>query len=148
MRVLVQRARDASVKVDGEVVGQIDNGVMLLVGITHEDNEKIVDYIVDKIVHLRIFEDESGKMNHSLIDVEGSILSISQFTLYGDCRKGRRPNYMDAARPEMAEQLYDLFNEKLRQKGITVETGKFGEMMDVSFTNVGPVTLMVEKENE
>jgi D-aminoacyl-tRNA deacylase len=147
MKVLVQRAKDASVTVNNEVVGKINEGVMLLVGITHDDDEKIVNYIAEKIVHLRIFEDDEGKMNHSLLDVKGQVLSISQFTLYGDCRKGRRPNYMDAARPEFAEKLYERFNEKLRTYGVDVETGMFGEMMDVKFTNDGPVTLMVEKEN-
>jgi D-aminoacyl-tRNA deacylase len=148
MRVLVQRAKDASVSVSGQVIGEIDYGVMLLVGITHEDDEKIVDFVADKVANLRIFEDDQGKMNHSLLDVKGKVLSVSQFTLYGDCRKGRRPNYMNAAKPEVAQRLYDLFNEKLRERGFTVATGAFGEMMDVQFTNVGPVTLMIEKENE
>jgi D-aminoacyl-tRNA deacylase len=148
MRVLVQRAKDAKVIVNEEVVGQIDHGVMLLVGITHNDDEAILNYVVDKVANLRIFEDDDGKMNHSLLDVSGQVLSVSQFTLYGDCRKGRRPNYMDAAKPEVAEGLYDMFNKKLRDKGLHVETGTFGAMMDVQFTNVGPVTLMVEKEND
>ncbi|QRG69448.1 D-aminoacyl-tRNA deacylase [Brevibacillus choshinensis] len=144
MRVVVQRTREASVTVAGEVVGQIEHGLMLLVGITHEDGEKEVEFVADKIANLRIFEDEEGKMNHSVLETGGQILSVSQFTLYGDCRKGRRPNFMAAARPEHAEPLYELFNKKLREKGLQVETGRFGAMMDVRLLNDGPVTLIVE----
>ncbi|EST56529.1 D-tyrosyl-tRNA(Tyr) deacylase [Brevibacillus panacihumi W25] len=144
MRVVVQRTREASVTVAGEVVGQIEHGLLLLVGITHEDSEKDVEFVADKVAHLRIFEDEAGKMNHSVLDTGGQILSVSQFTLYGDCRKGRRPNFMSAARPEQAEPLYELFNNKLREKGLHVETGRFGAMMDVRLLNDGPVTLIVE----
>jgi len=125
-------------------VGRIQHGLVLLVGITHEDTEKEVDFVAEKVAHLRIFEDEEGKMNRSVLETGGQILSISQFTLYGDCRKGRRPNFMAAARPEQAEPLYDLFNEKLREKGLQVETGRFGAMMDVHLVNHGPVTLIVE----
>ncbi|MGE7273125.1 D-aminoacyl-tRNA deacylase [Brevibacillus panacihumi] len=144
MRVVVQRTREASVTVAGEVVGQIEHGLLLLVGITHEDSEKDVEFVADKVAHLRIFEDEAGKMNHSVLDTRGQILSVSQFTLYGDCRKGRRPNFMSAARPDQAEPLYELFNSKLREKGLQVETGRFGAMMDVRLLNDGPVTLIVE----
>ena len=144
MRVVVQRTREASVTVAGEVVGHIEHGLLLLVGITHEDSEKDVEFVADKVAHLRIFEDEAGKMNHSVLDTGGQILSVSQFTLYGDCRKGRRPNFMSAARPEQAEPLYELFNSKLREKGMQVETGRFGAMMDVRLLNDGPVTLIVE----
>ncbi|MEJ8545688.1 D-aminoacyl-tRNA deacylase [Brevibacillus borstelensis] len=144
MRVVVQRSREASVTVAGEVVGRIDHGLVLLVGITHEDTEKDVEFIADKIANLRIFEDSEEKMNHSVLDTGGQILSVSQFTLYGDCRKGRRPNFMAAARPEKAEPMYDLFNAKLREKGLQVETGRFGAMMDVRLVNDGPVTLIVE----
>lgn len=146
MKVVLQRSKKASVTVEGEIVGQIESGLVLLVGVTHEDSEEDVNYLADKIVHLRIFEDEEGKMNHSLLDVGGSILSVSQFTLYGDCRKGRRPNFMAAAKGEQAKQMYDLFNERLREKGIHVETGTFGAMMDVSLVNDGPVTLIVESK--
>lgn len=146
MKVVVQRARDASVVVDNKIIGKIKNGFMLLVGITHSDTIEDIKYVADKIVNLRIFEDENGKMNFSLLDVKGDILSVSQFTLYGDCRKGRRPNFMDAAKPEYAEQMYQLFNQELQEKGIHVETGEFGAMMDVSFTNVGPVTLIIESK--
>ncbi len=146
MRVIVQRTKNASVEVDGKTVGNIDFGLMLLVGVTHEDTIEDVEFLADKITNLRIFEDEHGKMNLSLLDVGGQILSISQFTLYGDCRKGRRPNFMSAAKPDLAEKLYDLFNEKLREKAVKVETGIFGAMMDVNLVNHGPVTLIVESK--
>lgn len=146
MKVVVQRTKQASVVVNDKKVGQIDFGFMLLVGITHEDTEEDVAFLADKIVNLRVFEDEAGKMNLSLLDVGGQILSISQFTLYGDCRKGRRPNFMNAAKPDVAENLYNQLNEKLREKGVTVETGIFGEMMDVQLLNHGPVTLIVESK--
>jgi len=144
MRIVIQRSKEAKVTVAGEVVGEISSGLVLLVGIAQDDTEKEAEYLADKIAHLRIFEDEEGKMNHSVLETDGQILSISQFTLYGDCRKGRRPNFMAAARPEKAEPLYHFFNEKLREKGLVVATGKFGAMMDVSLINDGPVTLIVE----
>lgn len=146
MKVVVQRAKDARVIVQNEEVGAIENGLMLLVGITHSDTLEDIKYVADKIVNLRIFEDDEGKMNQSLLDVKGDILSVSQFTLYGDCRKGRRPNFMEAAKPEFAEKMYDLFNAEIREKGVHVETGSFGAMMDVQFTNVGPVTLIIESK--
>ncbi|KQU59470.1 D-tyrosyl-tRNA(Tyr) deacylase [Rossellomorea marisflavi] len=145
MKVVLQRSKQASVTVDGEVKGRIQSGLVLLVGITHGDTEAEAAYIADKVVNLRIFEDGDGKMNDSLLDRGGEILSISQFTLYGDTRKGRRPNFMDAAKPEEAEAIYDRFNALLREKGIQVETGVFGAMMDVQLINDGPVTLIVEK---
>jgi D-tyrosyl-tRNA(Tyr) deacylase len=146
MRVVVQRSKAASVTVGGEVTGQISKGFVLLVGVTHADKEEDAVYLADKISNLRIFEDADGKMNLSLVDVGGEILSVSQFTLYGDCRKGRRPNFMNAARPDQAVQLYDFFNSLLREKGIRVETGIFGAMMDVELINDGPVTLIVESK--
>lgn len=146
MRIVVQRSKGAKVTVDGEITGQITKGFVLLVGVTHEDKEEDAAYLADKIANLRIFEDHDGKMNHSLLDVGGEILSVSQFTLYGDCRKGRRPNFMEAARPEQAVVLYEAFNQMLRDKGITVETGVFGAMMDVELINDGPVTLIVESK--
>ncbi|WRP05392.1 D-aminoacyl-tRNA deacylase [Rossellomorea aquimaris] len=146
MRVVLQRSKEASVTVDGEVKGAIRSGAVLLVGITHEDTEEDARYVADKVVNLRIFEDEEGKMNHSLLDVEGEILSISQFTLYGDCRKGRRPNFMSAAKPDHAESVYDYFNKVLKEKSVKVETGVFGAMMDVKLTNDGPVTLIIESK--
>ena len=148
MKVVVQRAKEAKVTVEGEVVGEISKGFMLLVGVTHEDEVKDADYLADKIVNLRVFEDEAGKMNHSLLDIEGEILSVSQFTLYGDCRKGRRPNFMGAAKPDKALTLYNYFNEQLEKKGVRVQTGSFGAMMDVSFTNDGPVTLIIESKDK
>ncbi|QCS51849.1 D-aminoacyl-tRNA deacylase [Priestia flexa] len=148
MKVVVQRAKEANVIVEGEVVGEISKGFMLLVGVTHEDEMKDADYLADKIVNLRVFEDETGKMNHSLLDIEGEILSVSQFTLYGDCRKGRRPNFMGAAKPDKALTLYNYFNEQLEKKGVRVQTGSFGAMMDVSFTNDGPVTLIIESKDK
>lgn len=146
MRVVVQRSKAANVAVKDEVVGEISRGLVLLVGITHTDTYEDIQYVADKIANLRIFEDDTGKMNLSLLDVNGEILSVSQFTLYGDCRKGRRPNFMEAAKPEIANNLYKKFNEELRTKGIKVETGQFGEMMDVSLINDGPVTLIVESK--
>lgn len=146
MRVIVQRARSASVTVDNEVVGEISKGLMLLVGLTHTDTQADTSYVAEKVANLRIFEDDDGKMNHSILDIKGEILSVSQFTLYGDCRKGRRPNFMDAAKPEQANELYMAFNENLRQIGINVETGLFGEMMDVQIVNEGPVTIIIDSK--
>jgi len=146
MRVVVQRSKNAKVTVNDEITGQISKGLVLLVGVTHEDKEEDAVFLAEKIVNLRIFEDDAGKMNLSLLDVGGEILSVSQFTLYGDCRKGRRPNFMEAARPEQANQLYERFNNLLREKDIKVETGIFGAMMDVELINDGPVTLIVESK--
>lgn len=146
MRLVVQRVTSASVKVGEEITGAINEGYMVLVGVTHEDAEEDVHYLAEKLAHLRIFEDENGKMNHSLLDVKGSVLSVSQFTLYGDTRKGRRPNFMKAAKPDVANSLYECFNETLREKGIHVETGRFGAMMDVSLTNSGPVTMLMDSK--
>jgi D-aminoacyl-tRNA deacylase len=148
MKVVVQRAKHAKVTVNGEVVGSINHGLVLLVGVTHSDTVEDAAFIADKIAHLRIFEDESGKMNLSVLDVGGEILSVSQFTLYGDCRKGRRPNFMEAAKPDHALPIYEAMNEALRQKGIRVETGKFGAMMEVELINDGPVTLIVESKEK
>ncbi|MED3995902.1 D-aminoacyl-tRNA deacylase [Peribacillus frigoritolerans] len=146
MRVVLQRSKAAKVVVADQIIGQIDSGLVLLVGVTHGDTIDDAAYLAEKIVNLRIFEDENEKMNHSLLDVGGSILSVSQFTLYGDSRKGRRPNFMDAARPEEANELYEAFNEELRKKGVHTETGQFGAMMDVQLTNDGPVTLILESK--
>lgn len=146
MRLVVQRSKEASVTVNGEVVGKISKGLVVLVGVTHDDTEEDAKYLADKVVNLRIFDDEDGKMNVSLLDVQGEILSISQFTLYGDCRKGRRPNFMNAAKPDMANDLYEKFNEYVREKGVKVETGLFGAMMEVSLINDGPVTLIVDSK--
>lgn len=126
MRLVVQRVTSASVKVGEEITGAINEGYMVLVGVTHEDTEEDVHYLAEKLAHLRIFEDENGKMNLSLLDVKGSVLSVSQFTLYGDTRKGRRPNFMKAAKPDVANSLYECFNETFREKGIHVETDVLG----------------------
>jgi D-aminoacyl-tRNA deacylase len=146
MRIVVQRCSRGQVTVDGEVTGAIGRGFVLLVGVTHEDTQADVDFLVEKVVNLRVFEDEEGKMNHSLLDIGGALLSVSQFTLYGDCRKGRRPNFMDAARPEQALSLYEAFNDKARSLGVQVETGVFGAMMDVELVNDGPVTLLLDSK--
>ena len=145
MRVVVQRSQKASVKVDGKVVGKIDSGLVLLVGFTETDNAKIIDYMVKKIVNLRIFPDEKGIMNKSILDYDGEILSISQFTLYGDASKGNRPSYIKAAKNYIAEPLYNQFNTKLREF-VPVATGRFGNDMEVSLINEGPTTILLEKE--
>lgn len=145
MRIVLQRSKAASVTVDGEVVGEITHGYTLLVGITHEDTKQQADWLAAKIAGLRLFEDEEGKMNRSLDEVAGQILSVSQFTLYGDSQKGRRPSFIEAARPEVAEPLWLYFNDQLRSHGFEVQTGIFGAMMDVSLINDGPVTLILEK---
>lgn len=144
MRAVVQKVTSSKVTVDDEVVGKISSGLLVLLGVTHEDTSKDVDYMVEKITNLRIFEDSEGKMNLSLKDVGGDILAVSQFTLYGDCRRGRRPSFSDAARPEVANPLYEEFVEKVRNQGINVETGKFREHMIVDLTNDGPVTMLLE----
>lgn len=144
MKIVVQRSKQAQVIVNNEVVGSIPHGLVLLVGITHDDTLQDAQYLAEKISGLRIFSDEEGKMNHSVLDCEGAILSISQFTLYGDCRKGKRPNFMAAAKPDHAEPLYEQFNNLLREKGLAVETGVFGADMDVSLVNDGPVTLVLD----
>ncbi|MBT2688045.1 D-tyrosyl-tRNA(Tyr) deacylase [Bacillus sp. ISL-47] len=146
MRVVVQRSKEASVTVGGKTVGSIQKGFVLLVGVTHEDKEEDAAFLADKIANLRVFEDGNGKMNLSLLDQEGEILSVSQFTLYGDCRKGRRPNFMEAAKPDHAIKIYEAFNGFLEEKGLKVETGEFGAMMDVKLTNDGPVTLILESK--
>lgn len=147
MRVIVQRALDASVEVDKEVIGEIKKGLMLLVGFTEGDNKETIVKMINKIINLRIFDDENGVMNKSLLDTKGSILSVSQFTLYADTRKGRRPSYLNALRGEEATKLYDEFNNILKDNNIKVETGKFGADMKVRFTNDGPVTIILDSED-
>lgn len=144
MRVLVQRAAPAKVVVDGNVTGSINNGLMILVGFTDGDNEKTIDYLVNKVINLRIFPDENNVMNKSVLDIGGAILSVSQFTLYADTHKGNRPSYVKALGGTEASKLYDLFNKKLGEH-IHVETGIFGADMEVTLTNMGPTTIMLEK---
>ncbi|WP_368914700.1 D-aminoacyl-tRNA deacylase [Exiguobacterium acetylicum] len=146
MRIVLQRVKEASVTVDQKIIGQIKQGFLLLVGVTHEDTIDQVNWLADKIAGLRVFEDEEERMNRSLQDVDGRILSVSQFTLYGDVKKGRRPAFTEAAKPDVANELYEAFNERLRAQGLTVETGQFGAMMDIALINDGPVTLILEKE--
>jgi D-tyrosyl-tRNA(Tyr) deacylase len=144
LRAVIQRVSEASVTVDGQVVGRVGKGLLVLLGVGHDDTEDDVRLMADKIVGLRCFADDDSKFNLSLMDVGGAILAISQFTLFGDCRKGRRPSFSDAARPEPATQLYDAFVQRCRDKGLTVETGEFGAHMDVRLTNDGPVTLLID----
>lgn len=146
MKLLVQRSKNSKVTIDGKINGEISHGYVVLVGLTHEDNETIVDKMIDKLINLRIFEDNEGKMNLSLLDVNGEVLSISQFTLYADASGGRRPSFVNAMKPEEASRLYDYFNEKLRSKNIKVETGIFGDDMKVEIYNDGPVTIMLDSK--
>lgn len=146
MKVVIQRSKNASVEVDNKVVGKIDKGLVILVGFTESDNENIIDKMVNKVINLRIFDDENGVMNKSLLDGNGDILSISQFTLYADTKKGRRPSYIKALRGEESTILYDIWNNKLKDAGINVETGIFGADMKVSLINDGPVTIIIDSE--
>ena len=148
MRVIVQRSLNSSVIVNQKIVGQIEKGLVVLVGFTENDDLSDIKYIVNKIINLRIFDDENGVMNKSLIEVGGSILSISQFTLYADASKGRRPSYIKALRGDEAIKLYDQFNEELRLNSVNVETGIFGADMKVLITNDGPITIMIESRNK
>ena len=144
MRAVVQKVTSSKVTVDGETTGEIGQGLLVLLGVTHEDTSKDVDYMIDKTLNLRIFEDEEGKMNLSLKDIGGELLVVSQFTLYGDCRKGRRPSFSTAAKPEEANELYEEYVAKAKAEGIKVGTGKFRSHMMVDLTNDGPVTLLLD----
>lgn len=148
MRAVIQRVTSSSVDVEGKIIGEIDAGYCVLLGVTHYDTAKDAEWIVNKIIGLRIFEDEEGKLNRSLTDVGGSVLLVSQFTLYGDCRKGRRPSFVKAARPELAKELYEKCCSLFKEKGITVQTGKFQAYMKVSISNDGPVTLIIDSPGE
>lgn len=148
VRVVIQRSKKASVSIDNEVVGEISKGFVLLVGIEEADSKEDVDYLVRKISKLRIFEDEEGKMNLSLTDVQGEILSISQFTLHANTKKGNRPSFIDAARPDKAVPLYEIFNQELRNAGFTVATGEFGADMQVALVNDGPVTILIDSKQK
>lgn len=147
MIIVVQRVLNASVSVDGRIVGEIGRGLLLLIGVAESDTPQDIDFLADKCVHLRIFEDEDGKMNRSLFDENGEILAISQFTLLGNTKKGRRPSFIEAANPGKGEEYYNQFIEKLRSYQVPVQCGIFGAMMDVSLVNYGPVTLILESKN-
>lgn len=144
MKVVIQRTKQAKVTVANKIIGEIDKGLVILVGFTKGDTNKEIEDMIKKIIHLRIFNDEKGLMNYSLLDVGGSILTVSQFTLYANTKKGRRPSYEQALNPKEAELLYDLFNENLKKEKIKVETGLFGSKMEVEMINDGPVTIILE----
>jgi len=145
VRLLLQRVSRAEVRIGDRVTGRIGVGYLVLLGLTHTDDDAGVQWMADKVVELRLFGDDDGKMNRSLADVGGAVLVVSQFTLYGDARKGRRPSFIEAARPEVAAPLYEAFVAAVRARGIPVETGEFGAMMDVELVNDGPVTLWLER---
>lgn len=144
MRAVIQRVKESMVSVDGREVGRIGHGMLVLLGVHRQDTDTVAGDLARKISHLRIFEDAGGKMNRSLLDTGGKMLVVSQFTLYGDCRKGRRPSFVEAAPPALAERLYTCFVERVRQEGIVVETGQFREEMVVNLVNDGPVTLVLD----
>ena len=146
MRAVVQRVSEARVTIDGEVVGEIGRGLMVLLGVTHHDTPEQAEWLADKVVGLRVFEDDEGKMNRDVTEVEGGILIVSQFTLYGDCRKGRRPSFIEAAPPAIAVPLYAAFVDAVRARGVPTSTGRFQAMMDVHLVNDGPVTLIVDSK--
>ncbi len=146
MRAVVQRVSEANVEVEGKEVGRIGHGILVLLGVGHDDEPRDADYLAEKVVHLRIFADEQGKMNRSLLEVGGGLLAVSQFTLWGDCRKGRRPSFVAAADPGKAEAIYDAFVHSARNLGVAVATGSFKEMMQVSLINSGPVTLLLDSK--
>ena len=144
MKVLIQRVKEAAVRVDDQVVGEIGPGLLVFLGVHSEDTEKEVDYLVNKVVNMRLFPGEKSDFDQSVLEEQKSILAVSQFTLYASCKKGRRPDFGEAAKPEQARKLYDLFVEKLKETGLTIATGQFQTHMEVSLVNDGPVTIMVE----
>jgi D-aminoacyl-tRNA deacylase len=146
MRAVLQRVSEARVKIDGEVVGEIGRGLLVLLGVTHDDTAEKAQWLADKVVDLRIFEDAEGKMNRDVIEVSGGVLIVSQFTLYGECRKGRRPSFIEAAAPPVAIPLYEAFVNAVRARGVPTATGRFGAMMQVELVNEGPVTLIVDSK--
>lgn len=148
MRAVVQRVKNAKVEVDDKEIGAIDSGLLVFLGIGNEDSMDDIDYLIDKIVNLRIFEDKEDKMNLSAMDLGKDIMVVSQFTLYGDCRKGKRPNFLNAAPPDKAERLYDVFINKIKKYDLNIETGEFKAMMDVDLVNDGPVTLLIDSKKE
>jgi D-tyrosyl-tRNA(Tyr) deacylase len=144
MRAVVQRVKESTVKTDNEIVGQIGSGLLVLLGVAKNDTAKEADYLANKIINLRIFEDQDGKMNRSLLETGGELLAVSQFTLLADCRKGRRPSFIEAAEPEKAIDLYEKFVNIVLEKGVGVQTGRFRAMMEVALVNDGPVTMIIE----
>ena len=146
MRAVIQRVKAARVEIEGAVVGEISKGLLIFLGVGENDTEKECEYMANKVINLRIFPDENDLMNLSMLDIKGSALVVSQFTLWGDCRKGRRPSFIEAARPEKANKLYEHFILLLKDKNVTVATGKFQEMMDVHLINDGPVTILIDSE--
>lgn len=148
MRAVIQRVSTANVKIDNNISGEISKGLVVLLGIGEEDNEEDIKYLSDKIMNLRIFEDEDEKMNLSLLDIKGELLVVSQFTLYGDCRKGRRPNFMKAAKPKEAINLYEKFKYTCKEYNIKVESGEFGADMKVDLINDGPVTILIDSKKK
>ena len=146
MRLVVQRVKNAKVTVENDIIGNINDGFMVLLGVTHTDTKEVADYLVRKLCNLRVFKDENDKMNLSIKDIDGELLIVSQFTLYADCQKsGNRPSFINSAKPEYANELYEYFVQKCRQEVKKVETGKFGAHMQVDLTNDGPVTIIIEK---
>jgi len=144
MKTVIQRVKEARVKIKNQIIGEINKGLLVLIGIKADDTEKDVKFLTEKILNLRIFPDKEKKMNLSLLDIQGEILIVSQFTLYGNCRKGRRPSFAQAAPPEIAEKLYEKFVKEIKKSGLKVKTGKFGAMMAVELINDGPVTIILE----
>ena len=147
MKVVIQRVKNASVKVEGKIVGEIEKGFLVLLGIKVGDTKQKADYLIKKVCNLRVFTDENDKMNLSIKDIQGKLLLISQFTLYADCRKGNRPSFINAARPDKGEELYNKFIEECQKEGIEVQTGKFGAHMEIEFTNDGPTTIIIDSKN-
>ena len=145
MKLVIQRVKYASVEVEGNLVGKIDKGYLVLLGVTHTDTKEIADYLVKKVCNLRVFEDENGKMNLNLKQVNGELLIVSQFTLYGDCTEGNRPSFINAAKPDFANEIYEYFCDKCNENGFRVEKGIFGADMKVNLLNDGPVTIIMEK---
>lgn len=145
MKLVIQRVKSASVSVEGKITGKINTGLLVLLGVTHSDNKETVDYLVKKLCNLRIFEDENGKMNLSVKDIKGSLLVVSQFTLYADTNSGNRPSFTNAGKPDLANELYEYFKQKCKESGLEVQNGIFGADMQVELINDGPVTIILER---
>ena len=146
MRALIQRVTNAKVTVKGQIISQINKGFLVLLGVTHSDTETEINYLVEKIANLRVFSDDNDKMNLSLMDIKGEVLIVSQFTLYANCKRGRRPDFISAAKPELAQELYKKFVQRFKETGLKVGEGEFGAMMDIDLVNSGPVTIMLDSK--